>query len=187
MREKKTERFYFSRMVDSLKLHLVRSVSILKASNTDCLSIASEGIKYAKDEQVDEVWCVFDKDNNGENFITAIDELRKEERKVKKRIVPIYSIMSFEYWLILHYQKTRKPFESAKKCLEELKKYMPNYTKEDKDLYFIVLDKQEKAIKNAKEIRKEWGDDIVGIEEQNPSTEVYRLVERLIEEGEKNN
>lgn len=181
----KTEKFYFTKMKESLKLHLVRPISVLKASNTDCWSIAIEGIKYANDETVDEVWCVFDKDNNEENFRRAIIELRKQEKETRKRIVPIYSIISFEYWLILHYKKTRKSFVSAKECLEELKKYISDYAKKDEDIYYKVLGMQEIAIKNAKEVKEEWKKDIASIEEQNSSTEVYLLVERLIEESQK--
>ncbi|HDZ61640.1 MAG TPA: RloB domain-containing protein [Nitrospirae bacterium] len=55
----------------------------------------------------DRVFCVFDKDSH-ESYTRALDEV--EKAKPKNIFKAITSIPCFEYWLLLHYEFSTKPF-----------------------------------------------------------------------------
>jgi hypothetical protein len=122
----------------------------------------------------DEVWLVLDVDNNPKK---AFDELFKwRDEKPGKNHLAI-SNPCFEFHLLLHFlEKKPKGLLTGKKCLKELKKYIPDYDKGTKKRDF-TLPKIKQAIQIAKEIEHNNEDRL--ILERNGST-VYELVEKLI-------
>ena len=90
----------------------------------------------------------------------------------------IYSIPSFEYWALLHFQDTDAPM-NAENCRKKLKTFMKNYQKElDYDL-MIKNNGQEKAIATAKRIYKRHSAYYKGIDTENPTTNMYIFIEHL--------
>lgn len=57
----------------------------------------------------------------------------------------------------------------------ELKKYLKNYSKSDKDLFFKIENNLDKAIERARKIIQQQTEN----KADNPSTTVYELVEYL--------
>lgn len=80
-----------------------------------------------------------------------------------------------EYWLLLHFKYTNKPYENCGQAGSELKKVMPTYKKTEKfymqnDIYKLLEPKLETAITNAQKL----GD--FDIENENKSVcEIYKL------------
>ncbi|MEY3242063.1 MAG: hypothetical protein RIR11_3502 [Bacteroidota bacterium] len=127
----------------------------------------------------EEIWVVFDK--NGHSYHKEAFELA--ERKVNdKKINIAFSSRSFEQWILLHFEKSSKPFEKTsckdnngkllgcnadKGCHGELcltgyisSKYLPKYEKSNKnadldDMMNILLSKTIQAFENAKWLRQE--------------------------------
>ena len=126
-----------------------------------------------------EIYCVMDQDRHS----TFVDTLKKIEllQKEGEAIRAVASYPSFEYWLLLHYEFTRRTFEkegnrSAGDCVVlALKQHWPDYEKCCRDIYGRLKDKLSTALKNAQRAQK----DAVDTKELNPSTDVDRLVKRL--------
>ena len=71
-------------------------------------------------------YCLFDLDldkTKEPQMITA------KSAAVKKNIQLITSNPCFEVWFIEHFRYTTKPFNSSTEVIRELKKYIPNYSK----------------------------------------------------------
>jgi hypothetical protein len=92
------------------------------------------------------------------------------------------SVPSFEYWLLLHFNYTTIPYAATEKLsiggvvLKELKVYMPEYEKGQKDLFCSLLDKFEFAKANAIRAQKQ----AKANHTDNPSTSIHELVTYLL-------
>jgi hypothetical protein len=78
-------------------------VLISHPGSTDPGSIVNTAKLKAKD--FDKVYCVFDRDEHA-NFDDALSKALSSSPK----ITPIVSYPCFEYWLLLHFERSRKPF-----------------------------------------------------------------------------
>lgn len=110
-------------------------------------------------------------------WIVDLDKIIEEERSKKKegsnpkveflkyyknleRLKNVKIIISnpcLEYWLLLHYEYTAKPFKDCNEANQLLKKYLSDYDKSEKyfiknDLYKKIKNIQHTAVKNAKKI-----------------------------------
>ena len=151
--------------------------------DTDPVGMVKSLIDYIEKEGVgleteDRVYCVFDADIdlNKQKRINEAIKLALEHS-----IQPIISIPSFEIWYRLHYSYTSKLYNSNKELLKDLKKFIPDYEK-NKNIFNILKDKVDNAVKNCKKLEEEQiknGKDIMSIT-CNPYTSVYKPVEYLI-------
>jgi hypothetical protein len=111
--EGNTEEAYFSRIGEivggdtewrySVKVE-VRE--IIDGSYTDPVNIVREAKKSKKD--YDEVWVVFDKDRERDDQNAKAIELAK-----KSKVNVAFSSISFEHWLILHFEKNSYRFQRS--------------------------------------------------------------------------
>jgi len=106
--------------------------------------------------------------------------------KYKKRtdVLICESMPSIEFWFLLHYVKTTRNFQNAGEVLKELKKYMPEFSKEssflEKHKWVENLcqdDKLTTALTHAREILTEKEQGHVG--EYFPYTKVSEGIEWL--------
>lgn len=128
--------------------------------------------RTASSQNYDEVWCVMDVENPHHNptFQTAVN--KANEYGINLAI----SNPTYEYWYLIHYQYTNKPFQNADEVINELSEHIPNYDK-DMDVFSLVFDKTETAIKNATTCLNNHLD---GTPYPNSSTTVHILVDKLI-------
>jgi hypothetical protein len=131
-----------------------------------------------KGNPYDRVYCVFDKDTH-----TTYDKtLEKISSHTPKGIFfSAQSVPCFEYWLILHFKFTAKPysFDSRRRVgdvvKKDLKDIFPDYEESSQTIFQELKDKLETAKQHAvKSLRaaKDRGSD-------NPSTHVHELVDYL--------
>jgi len=123
-----------------------------------------------------EVWIVLDRNghaNIDQALITARDN----------KINIALSVVCFEYWILLHFEKTTKPFRKCDDVISYLKKnYIPNYDK-NINYYQLLKDKTEIAISNAEWLAKQVSTDLengVKIQDLASYTNVHLLVKKLI-------
>lgn len=93
----------------------------------------------------------------------------------------ITSIPTFEYWYILHFEYTTKIYNSSEAVQNDIKEKIKGYTK-SMNIYNLLKEKTDVAIKNAKEVEKyhlKEGKSLDN-ENSNPYTGVYKVVEELI-------
>lgn len=83
-------------------------------------------------------------------------ELRSKLQKDYKNVTVIINNPCLEFWLLLHFQKTTKLFDTCDKAETELKKYLKDYektqkyfTKQDNDIYLKLRPLLKTAISNS--------------------------------------
>ena len=126
----------------------------------------------------DRVYCVFDKDSHP-SYKTTLDKIASP--KFKGKFYAAQSVPSFEYWLLLHFTYTTKPytrsgkFSSGDLVLKDLKNNFPQYAKCNKDVFTALKSRLESAKANAaKSLENAVRDGT-----DNPTTHVHKLVDYL--------
>ena len=183
----KTEPTYFRDMVNAWGL--ANQVKIGKnAGSSPNKVVAQAEVLYSQAQRegdaFDEVYCVFDRDTH-ERFDDAVSR----SRTLKANGRPLNAVVSvpcFEFWLLLHFGYTDRPYASNGKrsvgdaVVTDLKQ-KPGFEKYDKGMtgVFKLLDisgRLAQALKNAQQLAAcPAGQD----EHPNPSTQVHVLVNRL--------
>lgn len=179
----KTEPYYFKDLMNIEKLSSV-NISVISGNGSDPVSVVDTAIEkreqQAKYLPFDAIYCVIDRDKHP-NFNQAINKANANSIKI------IASYPSFEYWYICHFDCYRSPIiatgnkSAGDNCMSILngyweKAFKKEYTKNQANVYALLHDKLETAIKRAKAGLKQAQDD----GELNPSTQVHELVDYLI-------
>ncbi|MEA5597988.1 RloB family protein [Rivularia sp. UHCC 0363] len=128
--------------------------------------------ELSKQEDYDQVWCVFDRDDfPKEDFNNAI------KNAADKGIQVAYSNEAFELWYVLHFEFLNTGIPRSA-YLKKLKSLLGNkYKKNSETIYDELFNKQPTAIKNAATLLKQY--DPYNPVENNPSTTVHLLVQEL--------
>lgn len=183
---KKTEPIYFKEVC---KYWGIASAVVVKGNSkpnpSDVVNYAQQLYKKEKErgDPFDKVFCVFDKDQHA-----CFDKAQQQVKKIKPADVfqCICSNPAFEYWFLLHFEKSTKPYQSqnttaADQVIADLKKHYPNYSKsnsgffkytEEEDLLTTALKRSEDIYNKAKTSG-----------EFNPSTQVHELMNVLKSAG----
>jgi hypothetical protein len=178
----KTEPNYFIELVNYYKLNSA-NVEIDGSCGSSPKSVLRRAEKLAKTEQdkgdgYDRIYCVFDKDSHETYEETKAKIALKKPAGLFFHIV---SIPCFEYWLLLHFQYTTKPFSASgnssisNEVLKELKRVMPEYSKGDEKVFCALLQQLEFAKQNALRATIEVENNFT----DNPSTHIHELVDYL--------
>lgn len=179
----KTERLYFEKLKTHLRLSSA-NIIVVNGTGSAPINLIDFAMKYIeKMADIDEVYCVFDKDEHStfDAALKKIDAYRpKRNSKSKPKFIAITSTPCFEVWLLLHFCYTSKPYvkshhkTAAEQVISELKKYFPSYAKSE-SLFLSIKEKQKTAIIHAKKLANENK----SMNSNNPSTNVHELVEQL--------
>ncbi|RTY88445.1 RloB domain-containing protein [Flavobacterium sp. GSN2] len=149
-----------------------------KNPKTDAIGLVNVAIDCKED--FDELWVVFDKD--GYTKHKEAFELAKENN-----INVAFSSISFESWVLLHFERNNISFAKSANIIDEKfrnnNRYLEDYAKSgDYNLYPKIQDKTKKAFKNASWLRN-WlnsNNPNYSIYEVNPYTDVDSLVKKLL-------
>jgi hypothetical protein len=178
----KTEPNYFNGLRDDYELSTA-NIEIGGNCGSDPVSIYKYAKKRFREERergdpFDKVYCVFDKDSHV-NFQQAVDAIsRSMPKQVYEATV---SVPCFEYWLLLHFIYTSKPYmaqgsnSSCSQVISDLKAYLPDYEKGQANVYLQLKQHLETAKVHALRAKLEAEDNNT----DNPSTRVHELVEFL--------
>ncbi|MGA2654562.1 MAG: RloB family protein [Gammaproteobacteria bacterium] len=179
----KTEPYYLREFCDDLKLNNA-NIKILRAG-ADPKKIVEMAIKeFNKTNDYDCVYCVFDKDEHPQydKALKRITSLREN----KKNSIPIHAITSvpcFEYWLLLHFEDSTRPYlgtrqskSAGEQVVRDLKKYIKDYKKGHENIFGKTKSKLKIAIKRAKKNNIQQTKNRT----DNPSTRVHELIEYLM-------
>ncbi|VAW90082.1 hypothetical protein MNBD_GAMMA18-2000 [hydrothermal vent metagenome] len=144
----KTEPHYFQELCDHYRLNST-NIEI----SGDCGSAPINVVERAKElYQVekrngipfDRVYCVFDRDMHS-TYRSALQAVKSATPKAI--FFAINSVPCFEYWLLLHFVDTTKPFYGTKgsksagsQVLDELKRYIADYAKGDRGYFEKLID-----------------------------------------------
>lgn len=175
----KTEKIYFNNFSGRDKDYIIKPVP---GNETDPINLVKQTIQKNNElalslTEDDKAYCIFDADikpNKNKQIISAI-KLAKDNN-----IIPIVSTPCVELWFLLHYEYTTAMINSED-VIERLKKHYPKYEK-NCNIYPDIKDKIKEAITNSKrlEIYHQKNNKILQTVEANPYTEMYKIVEELI-------
>ncbi|MCX7256504.1 MAG: RloB family protein [Polaromonas sp.] len=160
-----------------VEIEKIEKVSIINCGKNDPLNIVKEAIE--RQRSFDQVYCAIDRDTH-EKFDEAL-----VLAKAHKKISVIASYPCYEFWLLLHFKKTRKPYTGLGKNSssgdllgKDLRKCegMESYEKgSSENLFEQLFDKLEKARERAEQVMNEALSD----GELNPSTQLHQLIQRF--------
>lgn len=127
-----------------------------------------------------EIWIVLDKDHHA-NMDKAFDMAYANKYKIA------LSVICFEYWVLLHFEKTTHDFSNCDEIINHIRKHhFPEYLKKV-NAYYDLKDNVNNAIENGEWIVKQNKTDIERgqkLYELSAYTDVHLLVERLIKPKE---
>ena len=181
----RTEPGYFLALVRDLDLPNV-SVRIARRGQRGTAGITSTVQRERdRDSDLDEIWCIVDHDERAEEIQGFRRWLKQNTRgkRGKKGAAKVRAAIStpcFEYWLLLHFRYTSRPFHgtpggpsACEQVIRELETHLGGYRKADAGTYDRCRNRISTAIRNAKRVR--------GLEGASgaPSTDVWKLVRRL--------
>ena len=180
----KTEPIYFS---DFLNHYRLSNANIeVVGEGADPKMVVRRALQLRRREKrrgdgYDRVYCVFDR-NGHANFHAAGRDAERNGLRLAR------SWPCFEYWLLLHFGYVRKPFVSSggrsacENCTQDLREHLAGYHKAIYGVFDDLSGRMESAkVRAARAIvdARKTGED-------NPSTEVHKLVkylQRLPESG----
>ena len=162
----RTERLYFDALRQGRRNPAVTITVLPKGSAPSGLvTYASKWLKRRSDS-FDEVWCVFDVDD----FPDIAGAVRLATREGFSVAV---SNPCFELWLLLHFEQHTAHLSGYDSLRPRLGKHLVDYDKSQPKLA-LLRDRVDDAVRRARELEPTGG-----AFEVNPSTGVWRLVERV--------
>ncbi|WP_114953111.1 RloB family protein [Sphingomonadaceae bacterium KCTC 52780] len=183
----KTEGLYLSLLI---REHGASNVSVDlygRECGTDPLSVVEFARqKFTSDGDYDFCYCLIDRDSHPvERFTRALEICEDTDKKSGKRsFSAIVSYPCIEVWFLFHFVYRRAPFTStgnkspAGAVISELKKFLPRYSKSDRDEIEKLLPRTPEAAKNAKMAASDADD----TGEPNPSTSMHLVVLKILGE-----
>ncbi|MBN2130123.1 MAG: RloB domain-containing protein [Sedimentisphaerales bacterium] len=181
----KTEPLYFRALRKKLRLHTVE----VEVEGEDCGSSPISVVNYAislRDARrenaphsprlvpYDAVWCVMDVEapTPHASLAAAIDKAKANQLNIA------LTNPMFEYWYLLHFERTSALMQSNRHLLGKLKNHYGRYKKNDPDFFEVVYPLTSTAIANSEAVLREkhYGEDL---RDCNPSTHVHRVVGHL--------
>ncbi len=181
----KSSKLYFEAFKRDEKLRrdlAAVSIEVVHPKNNSPIGLVTKAklkAKKAKRDRnpYDEIWLVLDRDYHA-NIDRAFNMAYANKYKIA------FSVICFEYWVLLHFDKTTKVFNKCDDIISYIRKnYFTNYSKKV-NVYDDLKDKVNYAIENGKWIIKQNKSDIdrgKKLYELSAYTDVHLLVERLIE------
>jgi hypothetical protein len=186
--DEKSSLFYFKSFRNDEKFRRnlsAVSIEVYHPKNFSPLGLVKDAIKRqlkAKENSIpyDDIWVVFDKDTH-KRIPEAYNLAENNSDKIKINIA--ISIICFEFWVLLHYDKIIRPFHNCDELIHYIKiNYLPKYEKHS-NCFDDLKEKMDCAIINGKYVEKAVSDDLSrGTKVYNLSayTNIHHLVEKLI-------
>ena len=169
----KTEPNYFNGLKDDLRLNSANIEITGEGDSSPTSVVAFARERYEQEEKAgfafDQVFCVFDK-NSHTDYQRALTQITA--MKPNNVFYAITSVPAFEYYLLLHYEFTTRPFTS-RQVLSALKKRIHGYQKGNENIFSTLRDQLDAAKSNAEESLKA----AIASNTDNPSTRAHELVE----------
>lgn len=181
----KTEPQYFKGLRASIKASKLIDIEIVDTEYTSCVELVDQALRIREKNRLqpnDQIWVVVDKDGYSEHH-------RCFDKANSTGINIALSSISFEFWVLLHFEYTTTPrFSNSKDIIHKMKdeQYI-DYKKSMSDLYEFLYPHLEKARTNAQRLRNHHDSTSPRVKPYNlnPYTNVDELVFAIIESNKK--
>ncbi len=181
--DSKSSLFYFKSFKKDEKLKRELSavnIEVIHPKNYSPVGLVKAAIKMKNKARRDrnpynEIWIVLDKDEG-----TMLKEAAKlaSDNKINGAI----SIICFEFWILLHFEKTLRAYDNCEGLIKYLNGKINNYQKK-LNYYNLLRDKITKAISNGEWVEKQVQNEIdrgLSIYDLSAYTNVHHLVKKLL-------
>lgn len=166
---RKTEPNYFKRFRVNATVIALEVIGL--GENT--LSLVEETCEWMRQDDYDQVWCVFDRDSfTAERFNAALHLASQNGIRVA------YSNEAFELWYLLHFHYHNVATGRADYGPLLSARLGRPYRKNSWDMYDLLRERQPEAIRNAQRLLDFYGP-AHNPERDNPCTTVHCLVQEL--------
>jgi hypothetical protein len=183
----KTEPYYFRTLQKGLRLTTLEVEVVGPQEGSAPISIVNQALekKNLRRRQArtsislaeyDKIWCVIDVEAP-----TPHASLNQAYDKGQANGLNLaLSNPCFEFWYLLHFEKTSALMQSNEELLSRLKTHCQRYRENDQNFASSVFPHTQKAIANAEQVihEKHYGADLRNC---NPSTHVHLVVKDLLE------
>jgi len=176
-----TEPTYFESLRSHLRLSTVE-VEVVGDSGSAPISVVDRALEL-REQRVrdarrdparlpyDVVYCVCDVDRH-ESLARATDKAKANG------LMLILSNLCFEFWFLLHFERTGTAFINSKALLTRLKKHLPDYEK-GTDYFAQLWPHTDEAIGHAESLlRSQWQNE-TDLSKCNPCTQAHLVVQHL--------
>ena len=169
---------YFKRLRHKLGLSSVH----VEVCGKECGSAPLSVVDFAKEkkesvktstviDEYDEIFCVIDKDQH-ETLDRAYNKARDNDLTI------ILSNPCFEYWYVLHFERTGRSYTHHRNVVTYLKRECyDKYDKGSDSIFDVVYGDTDTAIANSKHVLRSQWHDPDDLRECNPSTHVHVVIE----------
>ena len=185
--DKKSSLLYFQsfKKDEEFKRFLPVAVDVFHPENCSPLGLVKDAIRRQKNEidnknGYDELWVVFDK-NSHTNIPQAYTKAERNKEGYKINIA--LSVICFEFWILLHYCQTMKPFNKCDSLIIHIKKNHLKKYKKCENCFDELKDLIHTAVKNGKWVEKQVKNDLargMKIYKLSAYTNVHHIVQKLI-------
>jgi hypothetical protein len=130
----------------------------------------------------DTIFCVFDRDGH-ESFDRARERIRTLAGRTRNPL-PIreaISIPCFEFWVLLHFERTDAPFTCCDEVTRKVRNHMMNYEKANATIARSLMDNVECAMEHA-----DWLERSAEGSNQNPDTSVHYMLRHFEQIAQRN-
>lgn len=144
-----TEEYYLNGLIEDIEgINYSYDVILVDSKYNDALNLVNEALKKQNEHnyEYDQFWVVFDK-----NGYTKHSEAFHLAGSSSPKINIGFSSISFEHWVLLHFEKNNTAFPKANDVITHLIKsnYYPGYEKGDGKLYEKLKAHTDTAIENS--------------------------------------
>jgi hypothetical protein len=183
---RETERNYFDKLKREDAVTSRLHVTVKKGKGGSRLQIVQEAVdrKNEPGKDYDEAWCVMDVERldteDARKDVASAVELARQNG-----ITLCLSNPAFEVWLLAHFLRSSQHFNGCDAVIQDLDKHWERafrqpYAKNDEHIYEKLASRTSAALENAKDVREKDHGGKEDTADCNSSTEVYRLVGKLL-------
>lgn len=175
---RETEPNYIAGLCDAKRVNLAAVKIQPGDSATDAAKLVLKARKiFDCDREYDRVFVVCDDDGSSMERARQLAQrpLRRLDGKVI-RVELIASRPSFEFWLLLHFEYSARPYRSSAEAVTDLRHHLTNYDKADPGIFGAVALGLDQAMQRAEQLKRELATTGATV----PDTEFPQLVQQLL-------
>jgi hypothetical protein len=175
---RETEPNYIAGLCAAKRINLAAVDIRLGDTATNAAALVRKAQRIFKaDRDYDRVFVVCDDDGVG---LAEARRLSKQKltRTDRKRITVelIASRPSFEFWLLLHFEYSARPYRSGAEVTTDLRRHLTSYDKADREIFGAVAAGLDHAITGAARLNSE----LAATDSTSPDTDFPQLVLQLL-------
>lgn len=178
----KTEPNYFKNFKEARRLTNVVVLPPRQVGPAGLLKRVREELGH--DSDWDEIYCVLDHDGRDREIATFESQLTALNNQTDScRIAMVLSNPCFEFWLLLHFEFTNRPFSAGvrrvacENVIRKLKRHLPKYQKNDAGIFERCREHVDTALENSMTLQQAESH---SAKHSAPHTDVGQLIKRLL-------